>query len=125
MGTRVDLITLRGVSAVGHHGVLDFERRDGQTFVVDAILHSDFARAAASDDLAHTASYAEIAERITEIIEGDPVNLIETLAVRIAEMVLGEFAAIDAAEITVHKPKAPIEVPFDDVAVTVFRGRQA
>jgi dihydroneopterin aldolase len=123
VGTRGDLITLRGVSAVGHHGVLDFERRDGQPFVVDAVLESDFAEAAASDDLAQTASYADIAERITQIVSGEPVNLIETLAVRIAEMILAEFAAIATAEVTVHKPKAPIAVPFDDVAVTVFRGR--
>ena len=123
MGTRADLITLRGVSAFGHHGVLDFERRDGQPFVVDAVLHCDVARAATSDDLAHTASYAEIAERITQIVSGEPVNLIETLAVRIAETILAEFAAIEAAEVTVHKPKAPIAVPFDDVAITVFRGR--
>jgi dihydroneopterin aldolase len=123
VGTRADLITLRGVSAIGHHGVLDFERRDGQLFVVDAVLESDFAEAASSDDLAKTASYAEIAERITHVVSGEPVNLIETLAVRIAEMILSEFDAIASAEVTVHKPKAPIDVPFDDVAVTVFRGR--
>jgi dihydroneopterin aldolase len=123
VGTRADLITLRGVSAVGHHGVLDFERREGQPFVVDAVLECDFADAASSDDLAKTASYADIAERITQIVSGEPVNLIETLAVRIAEMILSEFAAIASAEVTVHKPKAPIAVPFDDVAVTVFRGR--
>ncbi|WP_334170828.1 dihydroneopterin aldolase [Sinomonas sp.] len=123
MGTRADLITLRGVSAVGHHGVLDFERRDGQPFVVDAVLHCDFAAAAAGDDLTKTASYAEVAERITQIVSGEPVNLIETLAVRIADAILRDFAAIAAAQVTVHKPQAPIAVPFDDVAVTVFRER--
>ncbi|MCH6472211.1 dihydroneopterin aldolase [Sinomonas terrae] len=123
MGTRADLITLRGVTAVGHHGVLEFERRDGQPFVVDAVLHSDFAAAAAEDDLTQTASYAEVAERITQIVSGEPVDLIETLAVRIANAILAEFGAITAAEVTVHKPQAPIAVPFDDVAVTVFRER--
>lgn len=123
MGTRADLITLRGVTAVGHHGVLEFERRDGQPFVVDAVLHSDFAAAAAGDDLTQTASYAEVAERITQIVSGEPVDLIETLAVRIANAILAEFGAIAAAEVTVHKPQAPIAVPFDDVAVTVFRER--
>lgn len=123
MGTRADLITLRGVSAVGYHGVLDFERRDGQPFVVDAVLHCDFGAAAAGDDLNKTASYAEVAERITQIVSGEPVNLVETLAVRIANAILAEFAAIAATEVTVHKPQAPIAVPFDDVAVTVFRER--
>jgi dihydroneopterin aldolase len=103
--------------------VFDAEKRDGQPFVVDAVMHTDFSAAAASDDLAATASYADIAERIVAIIEGDPVDLIETLAVRLAEAILGEFgpAGVTAVELTVHKPKAPIQVPFEDVSVTVFR----
>ena len=119
---RPDLITLTGVSATGYHGVLEAERRDGQPFVVDAVLHADFAAAAASDDLGRTANYAEVAERIVAVIEGEPVDLIETLAVRLAEVVLAEFA-VDAVELTVHKPQAPINVPFADVSVTVFRER--
>lgn len=119
---RPDLITLTGVRAIGHHGVLDFERRDGQPFVVDAVLHTDFDAAARSDDLSRTASYAEVAERIVALVEGDPVDLIETLAVRLADTILAEFP-VDAVELTVHKPQAPITVPFGDVSVTVFRER--
>ena len=119
---RPDLITLTGVTATGHHGVLDFERRDGQPFVVDAVLHTDFSAAAGSDELARTTSYAEVAERIVAVVEGEPVDLIETLAVRLAETLLGEFP-VDAVELTVHKPQAPIGVPFGDVSVTVFRER--
>ena len=121
-GRRPDLITLTGVSAVGHHGVLESERRDGQPFVVDAVLHSDFSAAASSDDIGSTASYAEVAERIVEIVGGEPVDLIETLAVRLADAVLAEFP-VEAVEITVHKPEAPIAVPFGDVSVRVFRER--
>jgi dihydroneopterin aldolase len=119
---RPDLITLTGVTATGHHGVLDFERRDGQPFVVDAVLHTDFGAAADTDELAATTSYAEVAERIVAIVEGEPVDLIETLAVRLAEGILAEFP-VDAVELTVHKPQAPIRVPFGDVSVTVFRER--
>lgn len=119
---RPDLITLTGVSAIGHHGVLDFERRDGQPFVVDAVLHTDFGAAASSDDLSRTASYAEVAERIVALVESDPVDLIETLAVRLAEAILADFPVL-AVELTVHKPQAPIPVQFDDVSVTVFRER--
>jgi dihydroneopterin aldolase len=119
---RPDLITLTGVRAIGHHGVLDFERRDGQPFVVDAVLHTDFGAAAGSDDLSRTASYAEVAERIVALVEGDPVDLIETLAVRLADTIVAEFP-VDAVELTVHKPQAPITVPFGDVSVTVFRER--
>ena len=120
----MDRITLTGVTAVGHHGVFDFERREGQPFVVDAVLHLDFSAAAASDDVRDTAHYGEVAQRIAAWISGEPLNLIEALAVRIAESLLDEFP-LQAVDITVHKPQAPIEVPFGDVAVTVHRTRGA
>lgn len=120
----MDQITLSGVTAVGHHGVLDFERRNGQPFVVDAVLHLDFSRAAASDDVLDTAHYGEVAECIRGWITGEPLNLIEALAVRIAGDVLAKFPVVAAVDITVHKPKAPIAVEFGDVSVSVRRTRQ-
>lgn len=119
----MDQITLSGVTAVGHHGVFDFERRNGQPFVVDAVLHLDFSRAAASDDVLDTAHYGEVAECIRGWITGEPLNLIEALAVRIAEDVLRRFP-VTAVDITVHKPEAPIAVEFGDVSVSVRRARQ-
>jgi dihydroneopterin aldolase len=118
----MDRITLTGVTAVGHHGVFDFERREGQPFVVDAVLYLDFAKAAESDDVRDTAHYGEVAQRITEWISGEPLNLIEALAVRIADSLLSEFQ-LEAVDLTVHKPQAPIQVPFGDVAVSVHRSR--
>ena len=118
----MDRITLSGVTAVGHHGVFDFERREGQPFVVDAVLYLDFAKAAESDDVRDTAHYGEVAQRITEWISGEPLNLIEALAERVADGLLSEFQ-LEAVDITVHKPQAPIEVPFGDVAVSVHRAR--
>ncbi|MCU1549371.1 MAG: dihydroneopterin aldolase [Arthrobacter sp.] len=118
----MDQITLSGVTAVGHHGVFDFERRDGQPFVVDAVLHLDFSAAAASDDVLDTAHYGEVAACIRGWITGEPLNLIEALAVRIAEDVLQKFA-VSAVDITVHKPKAPLGVEFGDVSVCVRRER--
>ncbi|MBT1003278.1 dihydroneopterin aldolase [Paenarthrobacter sp. DKR-5] len=121
-GARVlpDLISLTGVAAVGHHGVFDHERRTGQPFVVDAVLHTDVRAAAAGDDLRLTVNYAEVAEDIRAVITGEPLNLIETVAERIAASLLEKFRPA-AVQVTVHKPKAPIEVPFSDVSVTVFR----
>ncbi|MFD1214163.1 dihydroneopterin aldolase [Arthrobacter sp. GCM10027362] len=117
---RPDVIRLSGISATGYHGVFEHERREGQEFIVDVALHTDIRAAAASDDLARTANYGALANQVRDIIAGAPVNLIETLAERIASHVLGAFA-VDAAEVTVHKPQAPIEVPFSDVAVTIYR----
>jgi 7,8-dihydroneopterin aldolase/epimerase/oxygenase len=120
---RQDTITLTGITAVGHHGVFEHERRDGQPFVVDVVLHLDLRPAGQSDDLTRTAHYGELAEQVVGLITGDPLDLIEALAERIAASILASFP-VDAVEITVHKPKAPIEVPFGDVAVSIYRERQ-
>ena len=117
-----DRIVLRGLRVRGHHGVFDFERRDGQDFVVDVALELDLAKAAASDDVADTVHYGELAGRLAEIVGGEPVNLIETLAERLAAVCLADDR-VAAATVTVHKPQAPIPHEFADVAVTVRRAR--
>lgn len=118
-----DTITLTGITAQGFHGVFEEERRNGQPFVVDLVLHADLQPAGISDDLTKTAHYGILAEQVAAIISGEPLNLIEALAERIAAAVLGGFAGVDAVEVTVHKPQAPITVPFGDVAVTIRRSR--
>ena len=118
-----DRIRISGISALGYHGVFPEERRDGQTFIADLVLFTDLRAAAASDDLTLTAHYGEVAETVSAQLSGDPVDLVETLAERIAGSVLGGFPTIEAVEVTVHKPQAPISVPFGDVAVTIHRER--
>jgi dihydroneopterin aldolase len=120
---RADTITLTGITAIGYHGVFDYEKRDGQPFIVDAVLQTDISAAAATDDLTKTAHYGEVAETIAALIRGDSFDLIETLTVRIAEAILAGFPGVSAVEVTVHKPKAPIQVPFGDVSITAFRSR--
>lgn len=115
-----DLITLTGLRAHGHHGVFDFERANGQEFVVDAILELDLAPAAKSDDVGDTVHYGELAERLVRVITGEPVNLIETLAARLADECLHD-ERVKRVTVTVHKPHAPIPHEFADVAVTVTR----
>jgi dihydroneopterin aldolase len=113
---------LRGVEAFGRHGVLPEERTTGQRFLVDAVLGLDTRAAAAGDDLAATVDYGVLAQRLAAVVEGEPVRLLETLAAHLAEVCLAS-PAVQQVEITVHKPSAPIPVPFDDVAVTITRSR--
>lgn len=122
MHVGTDRITLNGLRGRGLHGVYPRERVEGQTFVVDAVLEVDTRAAADGDDLGRTADYGAIAEKLVAVIEGEPVNLIETLAARLADMCLADPAVL-AVEITVHKPDAPISVPFEDVSVTIRRQR--
>jgi 7,8-dihydroneopterin aldolase/epimerase/oxygenase len=118
-----DTIALTGLRVRGHHGVYDFERERGQDFVIDVVLEIDLAPAAASDDVADTVHYGELADRLAAIVAGDPHNLIETLADRLAAACLTD-ARVDAATVTVHKPSAPIPHAFTDVAVTIRRERR-
>ena len=119
-----DEITLTGLRVFGRHGVFDEERRVGQDFVIDVTLHLDTRRAAASDDVADTVHYGEMAEQIAAIVAGEPVNLLETLAARIADHLLS-IELVDRVRVTVHKPDAPIPLSFSDVAVTIERTREA
>lgn len=119
-----DRITLTGLKARGFHGVFDFEKREGQDFVVDVVLHTDHAQAGASDRLEDTVNYADVAQIVADHVMGEPFDLIEALAWAIA----GDLLRVaDTVEVTVHKPQAPIDQDFQDVSVTVRRsgaGRQ-
>ena len=118
-----DEIALRGLTVRGYHGVYPEERRAGQDFVVDVTLGLDLRTAAASDDVADTVHYGELAEALAEIVAGEPVNLLETLAERLADRALAD-RRVARVRVSVHKPQAPIPLAFTDVAVTVVRARR-
>ncbi|MEJ2867234.1 dihydroneopterin aldolase [Actinomycetospora sp. OC33-EN08] len=117
-----DTIELRGLRVHGRHGVFDHERRDGQDFVLDLVLHVDLAPAGASDDLTETVDYGALAEAAATVVAGPPRSLIEAVAADVAAVVLDD-PRVAEVEVTLHKPQAPIERPFDDVAVRIRRRR--
>ena len=120
-----DELTISGIECFGHHGVFDVERRDGQVFVIDLTLGLDTRAAAASDDLRDTVDYGSLVAAVKAAVERDPVDLIETLAARIAELCLTSQGVSDSrvewARVTVHKPDAPIDATYSDVALTITR----
>ena len=97
----LDRISITGLRVRGYHGVLAHERAAGQDFVVDAVLWLDAAPAAAADDLSLTADYGALADRL-------------------AAECLG-ISPVQAAEVTVHKPQAPVGQEVADIAVTIRR----
>lgn len=115
-----DRITLTGMDVYGYHGVLEHEREYGQTFTVDITCWLDPAQ---NDDLDTTVNYAELAQLAHDVVAGPPRQLIETVAGEIADTALDTWALLHAIEVTVHKPHAPIPLPFGDVAVTARRNR--
>lgn len=126
-----DRIALTGLKVRGNHGVFDHEKRDGQDFSCDVTLWLDFGAAAASDDLADTVDYGAVARIAHDVIAGPARDLIETVAVEIAEKLLAADDStasrpplLHAVEVTIHKPQAPIPLEFGDVAVTARRSRK-
>ena len=118
-----DELAVLGIECRGHHGVFEFEKREGQTFVVDLVLGLDTRPAAASDDLHDTVDYGSLVASVKAAVENDPVDLIEALAQRIADVCLLD-ARVEWARVTVHKPDAPIDATFTDVALTISRKRE-
>jgi dihydroneopterin aldolase len=117
-----DRITLRGLRVHGRHGVLPAEREHGQEFRVDVELEVDTRAAATRDDLTETVDYAALADQLAEVVAGEPVNLIETLAARLADVCLAD-ERVRAVTVEVHKPHAPVSLRFDDITVRIRRER--
>ena len=107
----------------GRHGVLEHERASGQEFVVDITVWIDLADAATSDDLADTYDYAALAKLAADVVAGPARNLIEAVGGEIADQVMDD-ERVNAVEVVVHKPEAPIPQQFADVAVVVRRSRR-
>ena len=116
----VDELSVTGIECYGHHGVFEFERREGQVFVVDLTLGIDTRPAALSDDLADTVHYGELVDAVKAAVERDPVDLIETVAQRIADVALGD-RRVQWVRVTLHKPDAPIQATFADVTLSITR----
>lgn len=119
----MDRIRLHRMTFFGYHGVLPEERKLGQRFIVDLELMLDLQQAGEHDDLARTVNYAEVFEVVRGIVEGEPVQLIETLAERIAQTILGKYAMVEAANVQVTKPAPPFAGDYDGVSVEVTRRR--
>ena len=119
-----DRIELKGLVCYGYHGVLPEEKKNGQTFTVDITCWLDVYEAARDDDLTKTVNYAELAELAHDIVTGPPKDLIETVASEIADLALETYEQLHAIEVTIHKPHAPIPLPFEDVAIVARRNRK-
>jgi 7,8-dihydroneopterin aldolase/epimerase/oxygenase len=115
-----DELSVTGIECFAHHGVLERERQEGQTFLIDLTLGVDTREAAASDDLRDTVDYGSLVARVKAAVESDPVDLIETLAERVSGICLLQDR-VEWARVTVHKPGAPIQATFADVTLTITR----
>lgn len=119
----MDKIIMKGMRFFGRHGVLPQEKELGQVFVVDLELSLDLGEAGEKDDLSLSVSYAEVFGLVEEVVTGEPFDLIEAVAHRIAGRVLDSFPPVERVTVTVKKPSAPVQGQFDHMAVEIFRER--
>lgn len=125
MAEASDEILLEGLICYGYHGVHAEERRLGQRFVVDIVVGTSLREAGASDDVSQTISYSAVAKRARAIVEGEPRNLIETVAEEIAGELLAEFPRAETVTVTLRKPNAPMkDLIFTAAGVRVRRTRE-
>lgn len=122
-----DRLSLLGMRFLGRHGVLPEEKVTAQPFEVDLVLHADLAVAAQDDDLAATVDYAALFDLVRAIVEGTSRDLIEALAGAIAGAALAATPPeiVEAVEVRVRKPEAPIDGSFDSAEVSLLRARPA
>lgn len=120
----MDSIYINGMEFYAYHGVFPEENRLGQLFTVDVVLHTDLRPAGESDDLTRTVNYAEAYNEIKAIMTGEPVQLVETLAERIAAVLLAQFPIVRSARVKLHKPNPPIPGHLAGVAVEILRERR-
>lgn len=118
-----DRVEIEGIQFYGFHGVPAAERAVGHRFAADVILELDLRRAGETDCLEHTVDYAAVASRVVEIGTGSPVQLVETLAERMAAALLGGFPAVSAVEVRVAKLLPPVPLAVAACAVRVRRTR--
>jgi len=119
-GYPLDKIELTRVSAQGSHGVLPAEQAGSQLFSADVALYLDTRQAAVTDQISHATDYSAVATAVHNVLAGPHVDLIETLAERIAAAIL-EFPGVQVTDVVVHKSEAPLPVPVADVSVAIRR----
>ncbi|HUF14746.1 MAG TPA: dihydroneopterin aldolase [Acidimicrobiia bacterium] len=117
-----DRIDLTGIEVYAKHGVLAEEQEKAQVFKVDVTVFADLATAGESDDLSDTLDYSALALEIREVVGSESYKLIETVAARVADALM-RHPNVTRSIVTIHKPDAPIDLVFRDVAVTVERSR--
>jgi dihydroneopterin aldolase len=116
----MDQIRISGIHGFGFHGVFPEERREGQRFLADLILFTDLSAAALTDDVNDATDYSKVVPDVKAILEGEPVNLIETLADRVVREIFLKYHRVMSVEVTIYKPEAPVEAA---VAVHIRRDR--
>ena len=119
----MDNIIIRGLEVYAYHGVYENEKAKGQRFVINAKLDTDTLTSGMSDEIEDTLDYGKVCEFINEFMLSNRVNLLETLVNDLARKLLLKYRSIQAIDLEICKPDAPIPVKFENVSVRAYRAR--
>ena len=122
-GAPGDRIEVLGLRLLGVHGVLPEERQRPQPFSVDLVAWVDMAAAQQSDDLADTVDYGALAQLAADVVGGRSYQLLEALAGRLADALLGTDTRLGAVAVTVRKLRPPLALDVGSTGVRVYRSR--
>lgn len=118
---KYDEILIEELKVFAHHGVFDFETKNGQNFYVNAVLHADTLKAGKTDELTDSTNYGEVCTFITDFLTKNTYKLLEAAAEHVVEALLLEFPLIKGISFEIRKPEAPIPLPFGSVSVKIER----
>ncbi|GAA3411697.1 dihydroneopterin aldolase [Paenibacillus hodogayensis] len=121
----MDKMHLARMQFYGNHGLFPEENKLGQRFYVDLTLSLDLSEAGRTDEIGTTVNYAELYERVKQIVEGRTFRLIEALAENIASDVLHQYTNVNDVTVRVIKPHPPFDIHFDGVTVEIVRKRES
>lgn len=118
----MDEIRIDNLEVYAYHGVFPEENEKGQNFFVNMVLYADTRKAGQADELTLSTHYGEVCHFVTKWMQEHTCKLIETVAENIAKAVLLEFPLVEALDVEIRKPQAPIGLPFESVSVKIHRG---
>ena len=107
----------------GYHGVFQEETKLGQRFIIDLEVETDLQQAGTTDNLEYSINYGQLYFDVKEIVEGEPLKLIEAVAEAIAKKMLNSYNRIQSVMVRVIKPDPPIPGHYQSVSVEILRKR--
>ncbi len=119
----MEKIHIKGLEIYAYHGVFPEEKKKGQTFVLDITMELDCAHACLTDELADTVSYADVCDTVEQTMLSKKCNLIEHAAQRVCDAILENYPTVQAVEILLKKPEAPVRQKISCAAVELRRER--
>lgn len=118
-----DQIILKGMNFYGYHGVNPEERLVGQKFVVDITVGCSLLKPSVSDMVHDTVSYSDLFKTVKSIVEGQPHNLLESVAKNISDAIFLNYD-IETISVTIKKPDVPIDgANLDYAGITLTRNK--